>query len=90
MNLNFRRWSWSCDQFFLHAGCVEIFPAKMGSRVEPKWFRGGDPALGCGILEVVNRNPNRKSGSVGGLGCYKIGTEAPNPQRRQTDVDSYY
>ena len=69
---------------------MEIFPAKMGSRVEPERFGGGNPALGWGILEVVNPNPNRKSGSVGGLGCYKIGTEAPNPRRGQTDVDSYY
>ena len=54
-------------------------PAKMGSRVEPERFGGANPALGWGILEVVNPNPNRKRGSVGGLGCYKIGTDAPNP-----------
>ena len=64
-------------------------PAKMGSRVEPERFGGANPALGWGILEVVNPNPNRKHGSVGGLGRYKIGTEAPDPRRRQTDVDSY-
>ena len=69
---------------------MEIFPAKMGSRVEPERFGRGNPALGWGILEVVNPNPNRKRGSVGGLGCYKIGTEAPNSRRRQTDVDFYY
>jgi hypothetical protein len=63
--------------------------AKMGSRVEPERFGGANPALGWGILEVVNPNPNRKHGSVGGLGRYKIGTEAHDPRRRKTDVDSY-
>ena len=37
----------------------------IGSRVEPERFGGANPALGWGILEVVNPNPNpnRKHGS---------------------------
>ena len=66
------------------------FPPKWVRGLNPSGSGGGNPALGWGILEVVNPNLNQKSDSVGGLGCYKIGTDAPNPRRRQTDVDSYY